>query len=1035
MNSLSLLLDYRRVILLVLSLVIISGLFSFFSIAKESAPDVSFPALYVSVTYEGVSARDADSLLIKPLQKHLESVEGLKEMTTVSGQGYANVNLEFNSGLDMDQALIDVRELVDEAQSELPEDADDPRIIEINVALFPILTIGLSGQVEEAVLVDIAEDIEDKIESIPGVLDVNVQGAREEIVEVVIHPDDLHIYQLSIDEIIDLMRRNNKTVNSGSLDTGSGRFAIQLPGLITNFEDIALLPIKAYPDKTLTVGDIATIRRSYKEPQTISRINGQPTIQLGVSKSIGANIIDTVAATKKVVAEAALAWPDGVEYELFQDESRYIKNNLQALYNNVIFSTLLVILVILVTLGSRNAILVGFAIPASFLSTLMIFNLLGLTLNMVVLFALILSVGMLVDGAIVVTEYADRRMLEGQSRAHSYMEAAKRMAWPIISSTMTTLAVFAPLLFWPDTIGDFMQYIPITVITTLSASLVMTLLAVPAIGSMIGRPGGSNESAASLYRFAENGNQSELRGATGGYVRLLDWLLKGPWFALLAFVLAAIVVVMVYGKLGKGVNFFPSIEPERAQINVRARGNLSIYERDELVASVEQAILDFDEIRVVSSTTTVALPREGTLDIIGSITLEFEEWYLRRPASLIIEDIRRKTSTMAGIIIETKFEETGPPSAADVVIEVSSDDREELGQGLAQLFDIIYADGSFHEISDTRPLEKIDWNMNIDREKASLLGASVDSVGTLIRLITNGVKISSYIPDDGSDKVDILARFPHDYRNFTQLQSLRLNTTTGEVPLSRFVTFRAEKGDGLVSRRQGRYFYQLLADVRPELEKPVAISQVSEKLQQAVLPSSVSWRFRGSQENQQKAADFLGKAFGIAVFVMLIILVAQFNSFYQAGLILSAIIFSVFGVFIGLMVRGEPFGIVMSGVGIIALAGIVVNNNIILIDTYNNLRRQGISVRHAILCTGVQRLRPVLLTSVTTVIGLLPMVLQLNINILDQEFTVNEPTSQLWVQLASAIAGGLAFAVPLTLLLTPCLLYIHDRKHDRQKSL
>ena len=1028
MTDMTGLLAYRRTILLVLVLIVVSGMVSFFSISKESTPDVSIPSLYVSVSLEGVSPQDADNLLVKPLQKELETVEGLKEISAVGAQGYANITLEFNSGVDMDKALIDVRELVDRAKPKLPGEADEPKVMEINLALFPILTIGLSGQVEEKVLKKVADDLKDHIESVAGVLEVDLKGSREDVVEVVIDPESLQAYQLSFSEIFALVRQNNKTVNSGILDTGAGSFAVQLPGLVTTIDEILSLPVKVYQDRVITIADIATVRPTYKDSQSISRTNGLPTILLAVSKSIGSNIIDTVAETKEVVRQASELWPEGIEYQLFQDESRYISNNLLALYNNVIFSTLLVMLVVLVTLGSRNALLVGFAIPASFLSTMLVFNMFGMTLNMVVLFALILSVGMLVDGAIVVSEYADRRMLEGQRRALAYMEATKRMSMPIISSTMTTLAVFAPLLFWPDLIGDFMQYIPITIIVTLSASLVMTLLAVPVLGSVIGRPGGNEQSINSMYRFVESGDKSYLQGASGLYVKLLDVVLKRPWMAFFAFILAAVLVILLYGEFGKGTNFFPAMEPERGQVNVRARGNLSIYERDALVASVEEILLSYDEIRVVSSTTTTALPRSGSLDVIGTIVLEFEDWFLRRPADDILEDVRRQTKAISGLVIETKVEESGPPSAADLVVELSSSDREKLEEGLALFTKAVKEDGSFHEISDTRPLEKINWNLEVNREEASLLGASVESIGTLVRLVTNGVKISSYLPENSNEKVDILARFPHNYRNIEQLGSLRLNTSSGDVPLSRFVAVQPALGEGQISRKQGQYFYSLMADVRLGEEKPASIDRISQKLAEISLPNEVSWRFRGAQENQKEASQFLSRAFSAALFVMLIILVTQFNSFYQAALILSAIVFSVFGVFIGLMIRGEPFGIVMSGVGIIALAGIVVNNNIILIDTYNTFRKRGLAVRHSILCTGAQRLRPVALTSITTIIGLLPMVLQLNIDIVNREITFNEPTSQLWVQLASAIAGGLAFAVPLTLLLTPCLLYIRDRK-------
>jgi len=1026
-------LKYKRTLLMLTLLVVISGMVTFFSISKESSPDVSIPTIYVSVNYQGVSPGDSDKLLVKPLATKLESVEGLKELRTVAAEGYAAVILEFESGTDMDQALIDTREQSRQAEAELPGDADEPAVHEINVALFPILTIALTGNVEERALARVADDLKDALTGLPGVLEINLVGKREEVVEVIVQQQQLEAYNLSIDQVAALVAANNQTVTSGSLTSGNASFPLKVDGLVEEVDQLLKLPVVSRNGEVVTLGDVAFARRSYKDPETISRVEGKPTIQLRVVKRVGGNIIETVNQAKAQVEASRELWPEGMEVTYYQDQSNFIRNNLSSLLNNVIFASLLVMTVIILILGPVNALIVGLAIPSIFLAAIMMLGLMGFTLNMVVLFALIMSVGMIVDGSIVVTEYADKRMLEGMPRPQAYARAGKLMAKPIFGSTITTLAVFAPLLFWPDIIGDFMQYIPITVILTLSAALIANILVIPSIGSLVGRPGGSRSGSMQVYHFTHREiDKHGLTGFTGFYVRAMDFLLHYPLRTILGIVLLSVGVVYAYGVFGKGVVFFPENEPEQVLLDVRGRGDMSIYQKNRLVSQVERIALDYKEVKVVSTTVYDKPPRDNaSVDTIGLIGLEMADWQLRPPAEETIGDMLARANAIPGLVVQSQKEQFGPPSPADLVVEFAGENQAALETTMDRFKRELLGDNAFTEITDTRPLDGIDFAVDIDREEAARFGVSVAGIGRTIKLLTNGAKIGEFIADDADKKIDILLRLPQSSRTIDAIEGLRIQTERGLAPLSRFVNFHPRPREGSIERVNGRVFYRLLADVKPGSDKPASISRAIETFRQLETEKGVTWKLRGEQEDQEETAAFLSKAFGVAFFVLLVILITQFNSFYQAALILSAIIFSIFGVFIGLMLRGEAFGIVMSGVGVIALSGIVVNNNIILIDFYNFLRREGVGARHAILSVCADRLRPVLLTSFTTCVGLAPMVSQLNLDIINRGVEIGAPTAQIWVQLATAISGGLAFATILTLVMTPCLLYLRERRSEK----
>jgi multidrug efflux pump len=1025
-------LDRTRTVILLFLLVFLSGVVALINIPKEAQPDITIPYVYVGTGLEGISPEDSDRLLVRPLEQELNSVEGLKEITSTASEGRATLTLEFGLEVDIDVALTDVRQAVDAAQGKLPAEADDPTVQEVNLALFPVINISLAGNVDERVLFGVAEDLQERLEALPGILEASINGKREEVAEIIIDPALMSSYNISHAELFNLVSKNNQLVTAGNLDTGAGRFSFKVPGLIETAEDILNLPVKVSGDTVVRFKDIAVAQRTYKDAETISRVDGQPAVTLEVKKRVGENVIATIDQAKSVVAEVSPFWPDGITVTFTQDNSVMIKQQLSDLFNSGLTATLLVFVVIVWTLGVRSAVLVGLAIPSSFLAAILTLSLMGITLNIVVLFALILSVGMLVDGAIVVTEYADRRMSEGADKKSAYREAATRMAWPIIASTATTLAVFMPLLFWPGLPGEFMGFLPKTVLITLTASMIMALIAVPAFGFMFGRPVTVSKNQKKTMDAIDHGEFNKIPGALGLYVRFIGLLLRHAGKATLMFIAGFALLTVAISKNSPSTEFFPNVDADFGSIVVRARGNLSLAERDALVKQVEAKVLNVPNIKTVTTTVNATPLRDYREDTIGVMMLEFVDWTPARPGtSVIMEQTVNSANNVPGIVVESKEAQSGPTTGIDIQLQFFSDDLVALRAAVGLVVNKMQADSRIKDVSDNRPLDGLEWRIDVDREAATRFGTDVATVGSSIRMITNGLKIGSYRPDDADDEVDIRARYPFNGRDLDQIDELTITVRGQQVPISNFIERSAQNKQGDLFRTDGKLTFNIEANLALGETVSVVVEDLGVDLKalydSGELPANVAFRFVGDQQEQQDTMTFLGNAFLIALFAMFIILVTQFNSLLQATLILSAIITSTLAVFASIMVSGGTFGIVMSGVGIIALAGIVVNNNIVLIDTYNVIRKQGLAPVEAAMVTCAQRIRPILLTTITTILGLIPMVMQLTIDMVNRDVSVGAPSSQWWTQLSSAIAGGLTFATLLTLLLTPCLLILIER--------
>jgi len=1025
MGLIHLAINNNRVVLFSLLFIFIVGTVTYLNMPRESEPDVAIPMIYVSISHDGISPEDAERLLIRPMEKELRTIEGIKELRGTASEGHAAIILEFDAGFESDNAMRDVVQKVNVAKSKLPAATDEPLVNEINVALFPILIITLSGDLPERTLLNVARQLKDAIESVPEVLKVEIGGDREEVVDILVDPRHIESYQLNYEEIYQFFARNNILVAAGALDNGKGRFNIKVPGVFKNVMDILELPIKVRDQKVVMLKDIAEIRRTFKDPITFARVNGKPALTLEISKRVGTNIISTIERVQAVVTEAKKLLPANIHVGFIQDKSEDVRNILNDLQNNVLSAVLLLFIVVVAALGLRSAMLVSLAIPGSFLLGILVLAYMGLTLNIVVLFSLILASGMLVDGAIIVTEYADRKMLEGMSNVEAYGLAAKRMAYPIIGSTLTTLAVFMPLLFWPGVLGQFMKYLPITVIATLAASVAMALIFVPTLGALFGKPSPielPNHDTAPL---------ESIHGLTGLYVRFLSRVIRYPATVLILAISLLIGVNLVYAEYGHGIEFFPKVEPNNALLHVRTRGDLSVYERQKLVNEVEQRILAMKELKSIYSLSGLLSQEDIPEDAIGVIQLEFIDWRARRPASEILHDIRERTKDLAGIVIEIRKQEGGPVQGKPIQIQVSSQFPELLQPTVEKLVAGLQQIRGLIDLEDSRPLPGIDWKMQVDRAQASRFGADISSIGSAVQLVTNGIMVGEYRPNDADKEVELHVRFPPEYRHLEQLNQLRINTAQGTVPISLFVQRVAEPRTGTIKRSDERRILSVMANVADGVLVDDKVKEIRAWLTKTEIDPRVTLTFKGEEQEQQEAQTFLGNAFGIALFLVAIILVGQFNSFYQTLLILSAVILSTIGVLLGLLITGQPFGIVMCGIGLIALAGVVVNNNIVLIDTFNVLHNDGMEPHEAVLRTCAQRLRPVFLTTVTTILGLVPMALSMNIDLFNREVTFGAPSTQWWTQLATSIAGGLTFATILTLVVTPCLLLLGSRKAKR----
>lgn len=1014
-------------------------------------------------------------------------------MSATASENYAGIALEFELDWDRASTLADVRDKMSTAVSSLPEDVGQYSINEVNFSEFPVLVISLSGNIPERTMLRVAKDLQSEVESISGVLEANISGQRDEMLEVLIDPLKMEAYNVTANELLNVVRNNNRLIAAGEVAVGSGAYSIKIPSAFDDPQDVYGLPVKRNGDSVVTLGQLADIRLTFEDRAGTARYNGETTVALQIVKRKGANLISTVEEIRAAVDEYTATWPadlaQAVNVDISMDNSVNVKDMVSQLEASVLTAIALVMIVVLASLGIQSALLVGFAIPTSFLLTFAMLSVFGISISNIVMFGLILAVGMLVDGAIVVVEYADKEIKRGIGPMRAYNSAATRMFWPIVSSTATTLCAFMPMLFWPGIPGQFMRNLPLTLIFVLSASLVVALIFLPVVGGIAGRVSGRLDSwskglhplhylmrllliavtitglisgiylilavnvllgsivtAMAMMAVSVTINSLKSRKIEPvkdaghkrtWFGRFINFISGNPVMPVVSIVLTVALVAGIgyqFKENGKGVEFFVQTEPERAIAYVRARGNLSLEEKDRMVREVENAVIN---IRGVES--IFAFGGGGGLnqntggavspgDAVGQVQIELVSWDIRDnwgpegKGNYILQQAVDAMEALPGLKVEILEQTMGPASAKPVKLRITGTDWEDMLEATAIARAKFDATEGLTGIDDTLPLPGIDWQINVDVQQAGRYGTDVASVGGMVQLVTRGLQLGTMRTDSSDDEVAIRVRFPESDRVLSTIDTLRVRTPQGLVPLSNFVTREAVPKVAKIDRIDTERFFDIKAGVAEGVNANVKIAEITEWLEtENPLPASVSWEFTGDAEDQAESMAFLAGAGIAAMALMFVILLAQFNSLYNAVLVLLAVVLSTAGVLIGMMVMGQAFSVIMTGTGIVALAGIVVNNNIVLIDTYQEYSKF-MPKLEAIPRTAQARIRPVLLTTITTMAGLAPMMFGLSLDFIYGGYTFNTPTSLWWKQLATAVVFGLGFATMLTLIVTPALL-------------
>jgi len=1075
----------KSITVMVLSVIIIVfGVYSYLVLPRENEPDITIPYVFVSTSYKGVSPADIETAITIEIEKKLKGLDGVKKIQSVSSEGLSSINIEFITGTDIDQALQDVKDKVDEAKGELPADLEnDPAVFEVNLSEMPIAVYSLSGTCGLPCLKDIADDLKDDIEGIPGVLEAEVTGGLEREIRVEVIPDKLAFYGMSISSFQDKLYSENQNTSGGAIRMGDGRFQLQVPGEFKSPDEIYSLVLGTHNGQPVYLKDVAMVVDGYKEETSRSRLDGKAAVSIAVKKRSGENIIAISKKVDELIRQAQPSWPRNTEVVKVMDKASDIEGMVADLENNILTGLLLVVLVIFFAMGFRNAILVSMAIPFSMLLSFTVLQIMGITLNVVVLFSLTLALGMLVDNAIVIVENIYRYMEQGVSRFDAAKRATSEVAYPVIGSTLTTLAAFTPMLFWPGIMGEFMGYLPLTLIVTLSASLFVALVINPALASLFMKvKTADSQKELSVEEIASAGEKPvEIKGhLLTGYTRVLRFALQRP--IAMVMIATAFLILLFQGwmlavGLEKPVEFFPDLQPKSIYVNVEPPEGADLEYTDRLLKRVEVAIAgavqnkaaansdtselyaeaylpkehrksdgsiftgpsDLSNIRniytkAVTTAGSAAMFSPNTPSNIGVRFIDLEERL--HSSNETVEEIRKRVAGIPGAKITIAKAEEGPPTGAPINIEISGDEMEVLGKLSKQVKEIVSQIPHVVDVRNNYNEGTPSIEVVIDRQKAALFGLTTNMIGFALKTAYNGLDVSSY--RESNEDYDITVQLPEKDRRITDvLHELMIPVPSGEmVPLSTIATVDYTGAMGDIVRIDNQRVVTVKANVdETKIPGPVARAEAEKLLKDLPLPPGYKIKFTGEMQEQQESEDFLAKAFVVALFLIFFVLVSQFNSVTQPIIIMTSVILSLGGAFLGLAVFRQPFGIIMTGVGVISLAGVVVNNAIVLIDYINKLRDRGMEVREAVVAAGATRLRPVILTAITTILGLLPMVTGVSFDFHKLAISWVSESSQWWQSMAIVVVFGLLVATFLTLIVVPTLYsFFEDLKGMRRRA-
>jgi len=1003
----------RTTVFVLMFLIVVAGVTSYVTLPREAAPDVKVPNILITTVQDGVSPEDIENTITKEIEKELAGLNGLKEMTSTSAEGISTINVEFYPDVEIEDALQRVRDKVDLAKAELPQEAEEPVIRDINIAEFPILIINISGTISPVRLKFIADELEDTIESVPGVLDVDILGAPEREIRLEIDQDRLAAYGLTVSEILDLIPSENVNISAGGLETPGMKFNIRVPAEFEDPEEAATLQIATRDGKPIYITDVVRVRDTFKDRTSYARLDGLSSITVSVQKRVGADILMITDTIRAILQKFRKQAPAGTKFDITLDQSEDIRRMVADLENNIVSGMVLVVAVLLLFMGWRTSLIVALAIPMSMLMSFFAIQALGYTVNMVVLFSLILALGMLVDNAIVIVENIFRHTEMGMGRIEAAMKGTAEVAWPVITSMATTVAAFSPLLFWPGIVGDFMKYIPATVIIVLTSSLFVALVISPTICSLVAG-GKRHQKAKPPSRFLS------------GYRNVLNLALHHKFATILLSVLLLSALVIVYNKRGSGTLYFPKFDPRRAIINIRAPQGTNIHETDRLAHAVETRLESYrpeykNMISNVGSAGGSGFGGGSGGSHVANLTVEFYDYEDRqRPSEQALMEMRQSVADIPGAEIKLEQEQEGPPTGEPVNVQIIGPDFKVLERLSEQARGLIADVPGLVNLRSDLEAARPEIVFKPDRRRATQLGVNTLIIGQFLKTAIFGREVGTY--RQFNDDYDITIRLPvYQRSSIDDLLRLRVPNKLGaSVPLSSLGSFDYKGGFGTIHRIDQKRVVTLTGDNEGRLAEEV-LKDVQERLDKLPLKAGYEIRYAGEQEEQQEAGAFLLRAFVLAILLIVMILVAQFNTLSVPLIIITTVALSTTGVFAGLLINNMPFVVIMTGIGVISLAGVVVNNAIVLLAYTRQLQRQGMELIEAAVQAGVTRLRPVLLTATTTILGLIPMATGFSFDVHKFQLVTRSESSQWWASMAWAVIYGLGFATVLTLIVVPTL--------------
>lgn len=1028
---------FRNAVLVFMLVITLLGVLSYARLPREGAPDITIPYVFVTALYEGTAPQEMENLVAIPIEKKLADLEQVKQIKATVVEGVALLVVEFLPSQDIDTALQKVKNKIDLARPDLPADLDEPAVDVINFSTaWPICMIALAGDTEISRLRHLAENLQDRFEALPGVKEAQIFGTREREIRIEVDLTRLTRSALPMGALLAAIAKENSNISAGNLEIRDGKFQVRIPGefnLAANIRDIV---VAAPGGKPIYLRDVAEVVDTYKDLTSISRLNGSPCVSLHVKKRSGENTVQLVKQVRAILDQFPL--PPGIRPVVTLDQSVDIELQVMDLENNIFAGFVLVFLVLLVCMGGRASLFVGLSIPLSMLMSFMVLDAMGITLNMIVLFSLVLALGMLVDNAIVVTENIYRHRSLGESRIQAATAGASEVAWPVITSTLTTIVAFWPLLHWPSIIGQFMSYLPKTLIITLTASLLVGIMINPALASLFMRM------PTRKHQHDQDGEIISHHPFITAYERTLRAALRNRGLLITCFALLLIVSVLAYAKLGKGLELFPDVQPRRATVAIQFPQGTSIEKTDDAVRQVEKIASQERDVEFFLANVGYMPDMDGggkNGTQVASLEIEFVPIAKRTTSSMrIVEQLRQRIGRIPGADIVVDRERMGPPPQPPVSLEIAGTDFAVLSRlatavraSVANIDGLVDLKDNFEEA-----LPEVQFRVN--RQKAALFGLNTAAIGDFLRTSIYGASTSKFRA--GEDEYDITVRLPLADRSAADLfATLFIPTGDGRsIPLSSLGDVVYTAGQGEIKRKNQKRVITIVGDIQHRSIDAI-LADVRNKVAAIQLPPGYSITYSGENADMKESGAFLTSAFGLALALIAIILVIQFNSAAQTLIIMASVLLSLIGVMWGLILCGMRFSIIMTGLGVISLAGVVVNNAIVLLDCVNKQRAAGLDTNEAIVAAGRLRLRPVLLTAVTTVLGLIPMAAGWSLEIhpfwppWKWRFVAGAESSSWWAPMAVAVSFGLTVATILTLIVVPVLYSLVDALARRVRRL